>query len=119
ITVFSTIGFSVTTIDLDQEWKKLIRKYAFEEEKQSYCFEENGQVRGTNIHSRVKPASVTKLYTSLWALDTLGKDFRFLTKFILSGKDLYIEGGEDPFFVTENLFAIIAILNENGIYQLE
>ncbi|MGE5259832.1 MAG: D-alanyl-D-alanine carboxypeptidase/D-alanyl-D-alanine-endopeptidase [Actinomycetota bacterium] len=50
------------------------------------------------------PASVTKIVTAWLALDVLGPDYRFETKFYLD-KDrvLYVRGGGDPFLVSEEL----------------
>jgi serine-type D-Ala-D-Ala carboxypeptidase/endopeptidase (penicillin-binding protein 4) len=50
------------------------------------------------------PASVAKLVTAWVALETLGPDYRFETRFYLDGKRvLYIRGGGDPFLVSEEL----------------
>jgi D-alanyl-D-alanine carboxypeptidase/D-alanyl-D-alanine-endopeptidase (penicillin-binding protein 4) len=50
------------------------------------------------------PASVTKIVTAWLALDVLGPDYRFETKFYLD-KDrvLYVRGGGDPFLISEEL----------------
>jgi len=50
------------------------------------------------------PASVTKIVTSWLALEVLGPDYRFETKFYLD-KDrvLYVRGGGDPFLISEEL----------------
>jgi len=50
------------------------------------------------------PASVTKIVTAWLAMEVLGGDYRFETKFYLDGKrKLYIRGGGDPFLVSEEL----------------
>ena len=50
------------------------------------------------------PASVTKIVTSWLALEVLGPDYRFETKFYLDGKRvLYVHGGGDPFLISEEL----------------
>ena len=50
------------------------------------------------------PASVAKVVTAWLALEVLGPDYRFETKFYLD-KDrvLYVRGGGDPFLVSEEL----------------
>jgi len=50
------------------------------------------------------PASVTKIVTAWLALEVLGADYRFETRFYLD-KDrvLYVRGGGDPFLVSEEL----------------
>ena len=50
------------------------------------------------------PASVTKLVTAWLAMEVLGGDYRFETKFYLDDKRvLYIRGGGDPFLISEEL----------------
>lgn len=54
------------------------------------------------------PASVTKIVTSWLALQVLGEDYRFETRFYLDAKRvLYVRGGGDPFLISEE-FALLA-----------
>jgi serine-type D-Ala-D-Ala carboxypeptidase/endopeptidase (penicillin-binding protein 4) len=50
------------------------------------------------------PASVTKIVTAWLALEVLGSDYRFETRFYLDDKRvLYVRGGGDPFLISEEL----------------
>jgi D-alanyl-D-alanine carboxypeptidase/D-alanyl-D-alanine-endopeptidase (penicillin-binding protein 4) len=50
------------------------------------------------------PASVTKIVTAWLALQVLGPDYRFETRFYLDkNRVLYVRGGGDPFLVSEEL----------------
>src|SRR3954463_2323344 len=50
------------------------------------------------------PASVTKIVTAWLAMETLGADYRFETRFYLDAKRvLYVRGGGDPFLVSEEI----------------
>src|SRR5262249_37402961 len=50
------------------------------------------------------PASVTKIVTAWLALEVLGSDYRFETRFYLDDKRvLYARGGGDPFLISEEL----------------
>jgi D-alanyl-D-alanine carboxypeptidase/D-alanyl-D-alanine-endopeptidase (penicillin-binding protein 4) len=50
------------------------------------------------------PASITKIVTAWLALEVLGADYRFETRFYLDDKRvLYVRGGGDPFLVSEEL----------------
>jgi serine-type D-Ala-D-Ala carboxypeptidase/endopeptidase (penicillin-binding protein 4) len=50
------------------------------------------------------PASVTKIVTAWLALEVLGGEYRFETKFYLDDKRvLYVRGGGDPFLISEEL----------------
>ncbi len=62
------------------------------------------------------PASVQKIGTALAAIRILGKDYRFTTRFYLSGdRDLYIRGFADPLLVSEEVAKIVATLRGRGI----
>ena len=71
-------------------------------------------------------ASITKVATSLAALQTFGPDHQFITLIGATGAvengvlqgDLVIEGGEDPFFVWEEAIALGNLLNQMGIQQI-
>jgi serine-type D-Ala-D-Ala carboxypeptidase/endopeptidase (penicillin-binding protein 4) len=50
------------------------------------------------------PASVAKIVTAWLALEVLGADFRFETRFYLdANRVLYVRGGGDPFLISEEL----------------
>jgi serine-type D-Ala-D-Ala carboxypeptidase/endopeptidase (penicillin-binding protein 4) len=76
----------------------------------------------------VNPASVTKVATTLWALETLGPDRRFETRFLARGTvdrstgtlhgDLLVEGGGDPDFQVENALLVLAELDRLGIRRV-
>ena len=57
------------------------------------------------------PASVTKIVTSWLALEVLGADYRFETRFYLDAKRaLYVKGGGDPYLISEELAPLAAEL---------
>jgi D-alanyl-D-alanine carboxypeptidase/D-alanyl-D-alanine-endopeptidase (penicillin-binding protein 4) len=57
-----------------------------------------------NADARFVPASVTKIVTAWLAMETLGGDYRFKTRFYLDDKRvLYVHGGGDPFLISEEL----------------
>ena len=57
------------------------------------------------------PASVTKIVTAWLAMEVLGGDYRFETKFYLDDKRvLYVRGGGDPFLISEELAPLAAEL---------
>lgn len=65
----------------------------------------NQELAGLNERSPVMPASNLKLLTSGTALITLGKDFKFTTKFNLAGDKLIIVGDGDPGLADPKLLA--------------
>src|ERR1044071_4507562 len=57
------------------------------------------------------PASVAKIVTAWLAMEVLGPDYRFETRFYLDGnRMLYIRGGGDPFLVSEELAELASSL---------
>jgi serine-type D-Ala-D-Ala carboxypeptidase/endopeptidase (penicillin-binding protein 4) len=77
-----------------------------------YVVDEKGnELIAQNADQPFVPASVTKIVTSWLALEVLGPDYRFETKFYLD-KDrvLYVRGGGDPFLVSEELAPLAAEL---------
>jgi serine-type D-Ala-D-Ala carboxypeptidase/endopeptidase (penicillin-binding protein 4) len=57
------------------------------------------------------PASVTKIVTAWLALEILGADYRFETRFYLDDKRvLYVRGGGDPYLISEELAPLAAAL---------
>jgi D-alanyl-D-alanine carboxypeptidase/D-alanyl-D-alanine-endopeptidase (penicillin-binding protein 4) len=71
-------------------------------------------------------ASLTKIATSLAALDKWGLDHQFVTRFYADGPiqngvlqgNLIIEGGDDPLFVWEEAIAVGNGLNQLGIQEI-
>jgi D-alanyl-D-alanine carboxypeptidase/D-alanyl-D-alanine-endopeptidase (penicillin-binding protein 4) len=57
-----------------------------------------------NVDDPFVPASVTKIVTAWLAMQILGGDYRFQTRFYLdSNRVLYVRGGGDPFLISEEL----------------
>src|SRR3954469_10275533 len=66
------------------------------------------------------PASVAKIVTAWLAMEVLGADYRFETRFYLGGdRVLYIRGGGDPFLISEELAqlasALVAAIGEQPL----
>jgi len=76
----------------------------------------------------INPASVVKIATSWWALETLGPDHRFTTRFAARGTvdpshrllkgDLIVHGAGDPDFQAESAFLVAQALNRMGIRKV-
>jgi len=57
-----------------------------------------------NADAPFVPASVTKIVTAWLAMEVLGGDYRFATRFYLDARRvLYVRGGGDPFLISEEL----------------
>jgi D-alanyl-D-alanine carboxypeptidase/D-alanyl-D-alanine-endopeptidase (penicillin-binding protein 4) len=66
--------------------------------------EKGNELIAQNADRPFVPASVTKIVTAWLAMEVLGGNYRFETKFYLD-KDrvLYVRGGGDPFLISEEL----------------
>jgi len=65
---------------------------------------EGNELVAQNADEPFVPASVTKIVTAWLAMEVLGGDYRFETRFYLDGKRvLYVRGGGDPFLISEEL----------------
>ena len=65
---------------------------------------EGNELVAQNTDKPFVPASVTKIVTAWLAMEVLGGDYRFETRFYLDHKRvLYVRGGGDPFLISEEL----------------
>jgi serine-type D-Ala-D-Ala carboxypeptidase/endopeptidase (penicillin-binding protein 4) len=65
---------------------------------------EGSELIAQNADEPFVPASVTKIVTAWLALEVLGGDYRFETRFYFDDKRvLYVRGGGDPFLISEEL----------------
>jgi len=83
----------------------------------SLVVEEDGrQVIARNPDRPMVPASTMKLITALAALERWGPGHRFETRFYSSADGrLWVEGGADPYLVSEELDRVVAGLRRAGV----
>jgi serine-type D-Ala-D-Ala carboxypeptidase/endopeptidase (penicillin-binding protein 4) len=68
---------------------------------------EGNELVAQNADKPFVPASVTKIVTAWLAMEVLGGDYRFETRFYLDDKRvLYVRGGGDPFLISEELATV-------------
>ena len=76
-----------------------------------------------NAHQRMRPASTEKVVTAVAALDNLGPDYVFATRFATTGTvtegvlqgDLWLKGGMDPLLSSSHLQSLCTTLHSQGI----
>jgi D-alanyl-D-alanine carboxypeptidase/D-alanyl-D-alanine-endopeptidase (penicillin-binding protein 4) len=72
---------------------------------------EGNELAAQNAYEPFIPASVAKIVTAWLAMEVLGGDYRFETRFYLDDKRvLYVRGGGDPFLTSEELAPLAADL---------
>ena len=104
----------------DKVWIKQLQGQSIPAKTQSYCYtDEEGKVNGANVDMRIRLASVSKLITSLWAVEKLGVNYKYETKIYIKGNNLHIQGSYDPFLGNEKMFYLISQLNELGYNKFE
>lgn len=112
LTATTTLASEKTDKDFDQ----LLSKFKVTpKSEQSYCYtDEKGKLQGTNVDLQVRLASVTKLITTLWAMEELGPNYRYNTKLYIKGSQLHIQGSFDPFMSNEKMLFLVSQLNTLG-----
>jgi len=92
-----------------------------------YDVDEEKIVKGHNINKDFTPASVTKLFTSLFSIETLGDDYTFSTTLsydgdisdnILTG-NIYLKGSGDPELSIDGLQSLVSGLKSKKIKELK
>lgn len=101
-------------------WSKTLKqmKLSASGSDNSMCFEQNSKLYGVNTNKPLRIASLSKLYTSFWALKTLGEDHKFITEANYYAGSLHITS-DDPLFNREHVFRIIRELNHHDIYKVK
>ncbi|RPJ74571.1 MAG: hypothetical protein EHM20_10390, partial [Alphaproteobacteria bacterium] len=116
LTSFSAFSSEKT----DADWSKLLDKSKLPSSEQSYCYtDEQGKLQGENLDKQVRLASVSKLMTSLWAMEVLGPEYRYDTKLFIKGNHLHIVGSMDPFMGNEKMFFLVSQLNDLGFTKFD
>jgi D-alanyl-D-alanine carboxypeptidase/D-alanyl-D-alanine-endopeptidase (penicillin-binding protein 4) len=104
-----------------------VRRIGFEPREQSFWVQSGQEVLASYGSTQPLPAaSLTKIATTLVALETWRPDHTFLTEIGMVGErqgntlvgDLVIQGGGDPFFVWEEAIALGNALNQLGLEQV-
>lgn len=87
--------------------------------QQAFCWQDStgasGAYRG---EATQRLASVTKLFTTLLALEAYGPEKTWTTTVYRLGTRVHIAGGMDPWFEEEKIFALIQALKDQGVTRI-
>ena len=111
-----TTTSAFASVKTDADYEKLLKKYKVTPlDQQSYCYtDDKGALQGKNVDLQVRLASVSKLLTSLWAIEEKGVNYRYDTKLHIKGSHLHIQGSFDPFMSNEKMLFLVSQLNTLG-----
>lgn len=113
-------GQTFSSEKTDKNWAQQLASQGLASSDQAYCYTNaDGKVEGKNVDMRVRLASVSKLLTSLWAVDKLGVDYKYDMKLFIKGNNLHIQGAYDPFLGNEKMFYLLSQLNELGYKKFD
>ena len=126
--------FEIPTEEFDPVVQNLVDRYldnlarqGIKRDRQSVWLQSDWtELANTQGTKPVSAASLTKIATTLAALEKLEVDYQFITKISHTGSieagvlqgDLIVEGGGDPFFVWEEAIALSNALNQLGIREI-
>lgn len=101
-------------------WSRLHAQYGMNPQDHAFCFRaSDDQILGVNQDRKVRLASVSKLLTTLWAIETKGPTFQYQTHFYFLNGALHIQGSRDTVFSRRKLFYLVNQLNQLGIDKVD
>ena len=114
--IASTTSSAFASSTTDKKFSSLLNTYKVTPTNdQAYCYtDERGSLKGKNVDIRVRLASVSKLLTSLWAIEERGVNYTHDTKLYIKGKNLHIQGSYDPFMNHQKMMFLVSQLNTLG-----
>lgn len=115
---------------LDPKVKEILKNFGIEKEQLYFSFIPLGEEKHQeNFQSETPfiPASITKIFTALYALKSLGPDYRYSTQVLINGEikdsilkgDLIIKGTGDPSFTLARLMDLALEVRAQGIKKIE
>jgi serine-type D-Ala-D-Ala carboxypeptidase/endopeptidase (penicillin-binding protein 4) len=80
--------------------------------------QDNKVVFGLNEKVLMIPASVTKIFTAYAVLKQIPFNYKFKTEMFFDDKNIYVKGGGDPGFVSENMWYLVNEFKRQGISHI-
>ncbi len=111
------VCLSANTLSAEPSGQKLnIKKLVHQG---SYALSRNGHILASfNEDIPLVPASIIKLATAVAALQILGPQYRFETRFYVDDTTLFIKGFGDPFLISEEVEGIVSRLRARGLSRV-
>lgn len=98
----------------------ILKRYKVEPSNVSLeILNDDKSVYALNENKQKMPASITKILTSYAVLKKLTASHHFYTKLFWDGQNLYLKGGGDPSFVSENMWFLVNEFTRSGIKKIK
>ncbi len=98
----------------------ILRRYKIETSHVSLeILNDDKSVYALNENTQKIPASISKILTSYAILKRLTASHHFYTKLFWDGKNIYLKGGGDPSFVSENMWFLVNEFSRAGIKTIK
>lgn len=105
---------------INAEFSAVLKKYKINPEHVSLqMLNDSEEVFSVNADNKKIPASVSKILTSFAVVKKLPIGHKFYTRLYSDGKNIYLKGGGDPSFVSENLWFLVNELTRTGIKTIK
>lgn len=128
-TIFLQLPLQLDAQELPGKISNLLSKYGIPQSAVSLDIHEaesGQQILSMNSDIPRNPASVIKLVTTLTALEILGPDHQWKTKYWVNGNikggtingDLVLQGGGDPFLTVDRFWHHVLSIRQRGIHTI-
>lgn len=117
---FSPFGLLSQTVKSDQaKVNEILAKHRINPEHLSFQIRKHQEVL-SEINPTIQkiPASVTKILTAFAVLKTFDLNQKFKTQLYIKGQDLFLKGGGDTSFVSENMWYLVNVFIRSGIKKI-
>jgi len=103
-----------------EDVSSILAKYKIRPEQVSIqIIDDVGEILSLNSSIKKSPASLSKLITTFAVLKRLPLGHKFYTRLYRDSKNLYLQGGGDPAFVSENLWYMVNELTRSGLKTVQ
>src|SRR4051812_6691489 len=116
------LSFSLSAQNADDLLTKKIRKYSLDADHIGAYITvgENDEVLlSKNAEKKMVPASLTKITTASAVLAHFLPGSKFKTQLYLDKKNIYLKGGGDPSFVSENMWFLVNSFKRHEAQAIE
>lgn len=98
----------------------VLSKYKINPEHVSLqILDDSTEIYSVNPNQKKNPASITKLLTFFAILKKMPMGHKFYTRLYTDGLNLYLQGGGDPSFVSENMWYLVNEFTRSGLKRIK